>query len=701
MWSELRRPFGHSYYPLDIPMLTKLHDTFLPSFNIIATPCSTLADQPQVLFFTIGLFSSSKPFSHCYFHVLGPIKMSPYTLRERNDIKAPKRFDDDDYGSSPRKTSTHEDSPKEKKSRKSPQLEQLRWPSPPRIRSTKKDIYRGPITEFNPNLPPAAFPTLDVSQPSPPISNQDQDVNQDNIHSGLPVSDLSDEDYSISGNGPHQRVNSQTMFSTPARTPSGSTRPRSSTSITIDSPTGLAPTDGLGPSDNGSQNPTWAKNMKKIGELGRRTGFDWTMAEMETSDEGEQPTKAAEAKVSTWDDLTITHKLDLAGTILEQYPKEKPEQIMARLRLNGKQAAALTELLLKCQKRKREEETSAKQLRDHTQEKMLSGERISETGYRDILEQTIYRHVGEEDHLQTTPSEVAKAKAYLEYCGFKSSLLDDTWARPVSGSATPKSQSSDSHPNAHATRDVAHSSDGSANDTSSQIPVKSTPVRQPANPFLPRHGQVQHNSNGAPPRHRPTAAEMIAAHSSPVAAHLVPSREFPVASARPRSSLASRPQNPTAEHAQATKSALPKAPNLSTLLPNPPEEPTLNRPTSDLLAANQVISQPTSRKRTASQTTQPPTAATQDMSLAENSEGAAPKKKRAYNKKATAGASTATTATADSRSAKPSKAPKTNPTPAAPTISTPPAPYPWASNLEMTAANDGNVRGRMDGNQKK
>ncbi|KAL2040338.1 hypothetical protein N7G274_006781 [Stereocaulon virgatum] len=485
------------------------------------------------------------------------------------------------------------------------------------------------------------------------------------------------------------------MFSAPARTPSGSTKPRSSTSITIDSPTGLAPTDGLGPSDNGPQNPIWARNMKKIGELGRRTDFDWTMAEMETSDEEEQPIKAAEAKVSAWDDLTITHKLDLADTIYGRYPEAGPEQIMAHLRLNGEQETELTDLLLKRQKRSREEETSAKQLRDHTQEKLLSGERISESGYRDILERTIYRHVGEEDHLQTTPSELAKAKAYLEHCGFESSLLDGTWARPVSGSATPKSQSGDSRPNAHATTDVAHSSDESANDTYSQIPANSKPVRQSANSFLPRGGPVQHNSNGTPPRHRPTAAEMIAAHSSPAAAHLVPSREFPIASARPRSSLASRPQNPTAKHAQANKSALPKAPNLSTSLPTPPEEPTLNRLTTDPLAASQVISQPTSRKRTASQTTQIPTAATQDMSLARNSDGAAPKKKRAYNKKATAGAPIATTTTADSRSAKPSKAPKTIPTPAAPTTPTPPAPYPWATNLEMKAANDGKVRGDM------
>lgn len=30
-------------------MLTKLHDTFLPSLNNIATPCSTLPDQPNIL----------------------------------------------------------------------------------------------------------------------------------------------------------------------------------------------------------------------------------------------------------------------------------------------------------------------------------------------------------------------------------------------------------------------------------------------------------------------------------------------------------------------------------------------------------------------------------------------------------------------------------------------------------------------------
>ena len=526
--------------------------------------------------------------------------MSPYTLRKRKNIKAPRRFDDDDYGSSPRESSLRENHSKDENSRESPQLEQLRWPSPPPKRSTKKNAYRGSVIEFNPNLPLAVFPTL-----GKPWPNEISDQDQHNIHTELPILDLSDEqaavaDSLVSGNGPHQRVNSPTMFSSPIRALSDSIRPRFGPSITIDRAMGVAPTyNGLGPMDNGPQNPIWASNVKKIGELARRTSFDWIMHEMDTSDEEEPPAKVTKKdNVPAWDDLTITHKLDLADTVYEFFPETGPEHIMARLRLNALQGGALAELLIKRQNRSRGEETSAKLLRDHTQEEMLGGRKISETGYHTILEQTTYRHAGEEDHLQSTPSELAKAKAYLGHCGFDSSLLDGTWVRPVSGNATPKTQPIILLQRGQPARDIPHSSDSSANESSSQPLAQCTSVRQHANPVLPKPGEAQRDSKAAPPRRRLTAAEMIAAHSSPVAPRRVPSREFPVVSAQHqlqtaragsgqpcpstsypfRSSLPSRPHDLTADYTPTANSAPPKARNPTSKLPIPPGETTQSTP---------------------------------------------------------------------------------------------------------------------------
>lgn len=122
-------------------------------------------------------------------------------------------------------------------------------------RSTKKNAYRGPVIEFNPNLPPAVFPTL-----GKPWPNQISDQDQHNMHIELPILDLSDEqaavaDSLVSGNGPHQRVNSPTVFLSPTRALSGSTRSRFGPSITVDRAMGVAPTyNGLGPMDSGPQN---------------------------------------------------------------------------------------------------------------------------------------------------------------------------------------------------------------------------------------------------------------------------------------------------------------------------------------------------------------------------------------------------------------------------------------------------------------
>ncbi|KAK3172872.1 hypothetical protein OEA41_006197 [Lepraria neglecta] len=619
--------------------------------------------------------------------------MSPYTLRKRKNIKAPRRYDDDDYGSSPRESSPRESSSKDEDSRESPQLEQLRWPSPPPKRSTKKNAYRGPVIEFNPNLPPAAFPTLDKPWP-----NQISDQDQHNMHQELPIPDLSDEqvavaDSSVSGNGPHQRVNPPIMFSIPTRAPSGSIRPRLGPSIMVDRAMGVAPIyNGLGSMDNGPQNPIWASNVKKIGELARRTSFDWIMHEMDTSDEEEPPAKVTKKdNVPAWDDLTITHKLDLADTVYELSPEAGPEHIMARLRLNALQGGALAELLIKRQNRSRGEETSAKLLRDHTQEEMLRGRKKSETGYRTILEQTIYRHVGEEDHLQSAPSELAKGKAYLSHCGFDPSLLDGTWVRPVSGNTTPKTQSTILLQRGQPARDVPHSSNDSANESSSQRLAQSTPVRQHANPLLPKPGEAQRNSNAAPPRRRRTAAEMIATHSSPVAPHRVPSREFPVVSAHPqlqtaragsgqrrpstshplRSSLPSRPHDLTADYTQTANSAPPKARNPTSKLPTPPGEPTLPTPKIGPAAGIQARPETNPKKRTANQATQPEATPKQNTSSTGHSDGPAIQNKRAYNKKATAGAPS--TNGADKTSTKPSKKVAPTPTPAASTTSASPS----------------------------
>lgn len=69
----------------------------------------------------------------------------PYSFRNRDEIRAPSRHDDPE--DEPRRASYREPNIDEEVYRSSPPKSTIR--------------YRGPITHFNPNLPPAAFPTLD------------------------------------------------------------------------------------------------------------------------------------------------------------------------------------------------------------------------------------------------------------------------------------------------------------------------------------------------------------------------------------------------------------------------------------------------------------------------------------------------------------------------------------------------------------
>lgn len=72
--------------------------------------------------------------------------MPSYTLRNRSELRAPRKFDDPEE--------EHREV-----SYKEPDVDQELYRMSPPISSGTK--YRGTIVPFNPNLPPAAFPTLD------------------------------------------------------------------------------------------------------------------------------------------------------------------------------------------------------------------------------------------------------------------------------------------------------------------------------------------------------------------------------------------------------------------------------------------------------------------------------------------------------------------------------------------------------------
>lgn len=182
----------------------------------------------------------------------------------RKNIKAPQRYDEiEEYVRSP---STESYRPTQ---------------SPPPVR----EKYLGKIIEYNPNLPPAAFPTLDSWAPR----------RVDEVSTTSPVAG-SIQAPQLSNPPPAMRKPPKSNVLTapdssrvtkPMIKPPKMPRFRKSSrnrSISLGS-TSDFPDAGNGRWDNGPNNPIYTRNMEIMESLGKRTSEEEFEAEMETSDE--------------------------------------------------------------------------------------------------------------------------------------------------------------------------------------------------------------------------------------------------------------------------------------------------------------------------------------------------------------------------------------------------------------------------------
>lgn len=348
--------------------------------------------------------------------------MSPrkHNFRNRKRIKTPKRFEDADIISPHRQESCEE-------SKGSSELEEEVYKSPkPRNPKPKSRAYRGKVIEFNPNLPPAAFPTLDhpdyvhnggriavdlEPQLNPRLTGFEA-INPDSLASGchqkkveltedLPTMTTATTDFT------HQEPQSVMQTSTTIQN-----TPRASVTSSM-----------YGEStDNGPQNPIWASNMARMEEAGRMNDLDRNILEMETSDEDDSTAKraaparkASEPEFPDWDKLTVTHKLDLADAIAELYPG--PEEVMHQLRLDIYQITKLAELLVEREDRAAREEAGQQRLREQVNNVLLEDRHLPQSKFQEMVEENIYGDIQKDDHVQTNLMELKKARAYLRYCG--------------------------------------------------------------------------------------------------------------------------------------------------------------------------------------------------------------------------------------------------------------------------------------------
>ena len=495
--------------------------------------------------------------------------------------RRPKRYDDFNRISSPASSSPTENSPREKIG---PLPQQLKSPSPPkRVPRPKKKTYRGPVIPFNPHRPPKNFPTDDPARPNTTLDQElassasDSDEQEETVHHRLERSRREDSQQHLPN-----------MFSVPPNAATAGPGPRQRPMITVDnSTTHRAGADlrgqGLGPNDNGPNNPIYMRNVRLMEEWGAMTDSEREMEAMKDSDEDEpQATVAQELAQAviednpppSWDDLGIAVKLDVADAVNGLYDAH-PEAIMNALRLNDSQKGDLTRLLIQRTERHAEEDRNAKLLRDHQREILLKGGSISSEENRDMMDRTIYRSAGEENFITTTRAEVNNAKRYLQHIGFDPSIL--VWYEPLTGA--PYVQ--DDHDATITAGMEEYSNRGQESSGSSSRPAQlSTQARaQPPQPCAEsaqsktEDAQDKEEPSRTSSHRRPETSELIHAHSSPAAPHTVPSRPFPVTSTQHKTQQpAGLVPRPSQQHDRGR----------STQLPTPPVEPSIPSATNSL-----------------------------------------------------------------------------------------------------------------------
>ena len=381
--------------------------------------------------------------------------MSPRCLRNRRKIKAPKRLEDE-YAYNNNNTSPPRQESPEEVSEESSELEEEIYESPkpktPRLR--KRPAYSGKVTESSSSLPPAAFPTLD--HPS-------YVHNGGTVEIDLELHSLGSKSQVIAG---LEAINPDSLArhpypeeadlteNVPILTPTTADFTHRNSPFDMQgsekgqkrAPGNVASGMHLGPGDSGPQNPRWASNMARMVEAGKMSDLDRIMLEMETSDEEDMATdsssklarKASNPKYPAWDDLTVTHKLDLVDTIAEFYPD--PERVMHQLQLDPSQKEELVELLIERQSRAASEKANQQTLMSQTKEMLLRGEPLPQSKFHQMVEETLYETIWEDHHIQTNLMELKKARAFLGHCGFNPALADDNWDLPsISNITEPRS----------------------------------------------------------------------------------------------------------------------------------------------------------------------------------------------------------------------------------------------------------------------
>ena len=209
----------------------------------------------------------------------------------RKKTKAPKRYDDVEF--------QRESQPNLKR--------------PPPKATLMRPAFQAKIIEFNPDLPPAAFPTTDSWLPTKVLEDSSHNSSCQNQNQNQNQNQDQNEDQNQNQSLKPQKITCRPEFKTPQGAKKELIVPQQPTiplaNIKHDNESNMAcpssyirqffrtPTRSFeygqpeeleeGRRSNNPGNPVYESNMKIMENLSARTDEDWVVAELETSDEEE------------------------------------------------------------------------------------------------------------------------------------------------------------------------------------------------------------------------------------------------------------------------------------------------------------------------------------------------------------------------------------------------------------------------------
>ncbi|KAL8686300.1 MAG: hypothetical protein Q9218_007200 [Villophora microphyllina] len=293
-------------------------------------------------------------------------------------------------------------------------------PSTQPARVPSGQASQGNVTDHNPNLSPAGFPSTDPRQ-----------ANSTRGARGRAARELHHNERSVlASSSPHQPTSSS--FHSNRRfinEPVTGTETRVTQAFPQMDPRTASQSGRAAPhTDNDPGNPIWEANIKRIQELGNRTMEEEFIAEMETSDEDDAPASSTNRPVDysrtrcpNWDDIALRLQIEM----VEASTDEDQEALTAfiRLRLSQDQQDAITVKLYEYYDHENSEDAAIEAHQQACHDELLKGRRFGQREFQNILEKHLYKDLKGENTMVTL-RDIKLARAYMIYCGLNPSVLD-------------------------------------------------------------------------------------------------------------------------------------------------------------------------------------------------------------------------------------------------------------------------------------